>query len=427
MEQTNAAQQEPWWEEFTQSYGKESLRALAKRFGTNPRRLRRAAQRCGLTNEPPELLAAAERLGSCPDDSLAADIGVTPELVKGARLRRQIAAFNPKTLPKPKVRKPKKAKPPRPERPSRPERYSRSEPTVPTVVVKRTRSRVDPERSTSRVDEGAMKLANTLGRIRSEEAPPSRAPEEGDTSRRRRVVSAERSEEMRGLKPSSLPPAAAEGDGRTTRRRMPRATTRKVVPRSDGGDDEPGGSRNSALAAARISKALSRAAEQAQPKSPEAPAPGARELSKPTAAPRRELSKPPSPPRFVPEPVNAPAPVETLAPVQAHPSVEALVEEMEQSMSPVAALASEVQGSMSPVASLASSLAKTITETPPAVVRRPMASKAPESAELLLWTAEYTNATGHQLSVIAAPTFLTALERAKGLGELISVQAAPTL
>lgn len=417
MEQTNAAQEEPWWEDFTQSYGKESLRALAKRFGTNPRRLRRAAQRCGLTNEPPELLAAAERLGTCPDDSLAADIGVTPELIKGARLRRKIEAFNPKTLPKPRVRKPKKAKPPRPERPVR-ERYNRNEPVAPTVVVKRTRSRVDPERSASRVDEGAQKLANTLGRIRSEEAPTPRAPEEGETSRRRRVVSPERSEEMRGLKPSSLPPIA-EGDGRTTRRRMPRVGARKLTPRSDGGDDEPGGSRNSALAAARISKALSRAAEHTQPEAPE-----------PQALPRRELSKPPSPPRFVPEPlpkVEAPPPVPEPVSQPAHPSVEALLEEVELAMSPVAALVDSVQESMSPVASLASSLAETIEQPSAPVRRRPVASTTPSSAEMLLWTAEYKDAQGLQLSVISAPTFLSALERAKGLGELISVREAPRL
>ena len=416
MEQTNAAQQEPWWEDFTQSYGKESLRALAKRFGTNPRRLRRAAQRCGLTNEPPELLAAAERLGTCPDDSLAADIGVTPELIKGARLRRKIEAFNPKTLPKPKVRKPKKAKPPRPERPVR-ERYNRSEPVVPTVVVKRTRSRIDPERSASRVDEGAQKLANTLGRIRSDEAPAPRAPDEGETSRRRRVVSPDRNEEMRGLKPSSLPPIA-EGDGRTTRRRMPRVGARKLTPRSDGGDDEPGGSRNSALAAARISKALSRAAEHTQPEPPQV-----------TAPVRRELSKPPSPPRFVPPeppPMAELAPQEPASP-QAHPSVDALLEEVELAMSPVAALVETVQESISPVASLASSLAETIEKPSAPVRRRPVASPTPESAELLLWTAEYTNADGVQLSVIAAPNFLSALERAKGLGELISVREAPSL
>ena len=44
-----------------------------------------------------------------------------------------------------------------------------------------------------------------------------------------------------------------------------------------------------------------------------------------------------------------------------------------------------------------------------------------------LWTAEYQNNQGVQISVIAAATFVDALERAKGLGELISVQAAPTL
>lgn len=436
MEQTNAAQQEPWWEDFTQSYGKESLRSLARRFGTNPRRLRRAAQRCGMADEPPELLAAADRLGTCPDDSLASDLGVTPELVKGARLRRQIAAFNPKTLPKPKVRKPKKAKPPRPDRAPR-ERYSRSEPVVPTVVVKRTRSRVETERPSSRVDEGAQKLANTLGRIRSEEAPVQ-SPEDVDTSRRRRVVSPERSEEMRGLKPSSLPPLS-EGDGRTRRRRMPRATPRKVGARLDGGDDEPGGARHSSLAAARISKALSRAAEHNSPA--QVPA-----VAAPAPTPRQAISKPPSPPRFVPPPPapSAPAPAAAEAPLAAtaplaapeaeappapkvHPAVEALVEEMTETMSPVASLASTVQESLSPVNSLANSMAERIAEPSRSVIRRPVASEAPKDPELLLWTAEFKDGQDVQMRVIAAPSFLDAMERAQSLGELVSVQRAPTL
>ncbi len=394
MTQTNAAQDEPWWEEFTQAYGKESLRSLAKRFGTNPRRLRRAAQRCGLADEPPELLEAAGRLGTCPDDSLAADIGVTPELVKGARVRRKIAAFNPKTLPKPKVRKPKKAKPQRPARPPR-ERYSRSEPVVPTVVVKRTRSRLDTERATSRVDEGAQKLANTLGRIRSEEPPPARNTEEVDSPRRRRVVSSERAEEMRGLKPASLP-TLSEGDGRTRRRRMPRVASRKASTK-EAGDDDPSGERHSALAAARISKALSRAAAHVEPSTPP-PIPRA----------KRELSKPTMPPAFVPEPV------------------EALAEEIQEAMSPVASLADTVQQSLSPVASLAATLTQGMDSKPPRR-RPPVTSTAEPEQEMRLWTAEYADATGPKLTVIAAPTFLDALERAQDLGDLVKVEAAPAL
>lgn len=400
MDQTNAAQQEPWWEEFTHLYGNESLRALAKRFGTNPRRLRRAAQRCGLTNEPPELLNAADRLGSCPDDSLAADLGVTPELVKGARLRRQIAAFNPKTLPKPKVRKPKKAKPPRPERPPR-EHYSRSESVVPTVVVKRTRSRVEPERTSSRVDEGALKLANTLGRIRSEDAPVMRASDEPETSRRRRVVSAERSEEMRGLKPASpsasltsRPPPQVEGDGRVRRRRAPRTASSTTGRAASGGDDEPDGAKHSALAAARVTKALSRAAVHLE------------EPASPVAKSRQKrLSQPPFPPRFAPQiQVVAPAATrsaESPATRKTNPRTRAFAEKVKQ---PASTLVNTAQERLSPVA-----------------------CTAYKNAEMRLWTAEYQNNQGVQISVIAAATFVDALERAKGLGELISVQAAPTL
>ncbi|MFT5584953.1 MAG: hypothetical protein ACI9VR_002541, partial [Cognaticolwellia sp.] len=334
--------------------------------------------------------------------------------------------------------------------------------------------RVEPERTVSRVDEGARKLANTLGRIRSEETPSTRASGEPETNRRRRVVSAERSEEMRGLKPSTppagpspslpmLPPtslsASNEGDGRTRRRRMPKAATRKTGPAApSGGDDEPGGARHSALSAARISKALSRAAQHSEPQ------------ASPVERPRRKkLSKPPSPPRFVPanEPdfqadlqakaivqlqaqavVQPPAqtvvqpPAQTVArpaakavvqaagkpiPRRSHPTVEALLKEVEQAMSPVASLANTVQESLSPVASLASSLVQTFAEPSASVLRRQADPTEPSSAELLLWTAEYKNAQGIQFSVIAAPTFMAAMERASGLGELLHVQAAPTL
>jgi hypothetical protein len=81
-----------------------------------------------------------------------------------------------------------------------------------------------------------------------------------------------------------------------------------------------------------------------------------------------------------------------------------LLEAVEQPMSPLACVANTSQERLSPAASTAYS-----------------------SAELRLWTAEYKNNQGVQLSVIAAPTFVDALERAKRLGELISVQAAPTL
>lgn len=395
MTQTNAAQDEPWWEEFTQAFGKESLRSLAKRFGTNPRRLRRAAQRCGLADEPPELLEAAGRLGTCPDDSLAADIGVTPELVKGARVRRKIAAFNPKTLPKPKVRKPKKAKPQRPARPPR-ERYSRSEPVVPTVVVKRTRSRLDTERPTSRVDEGAQKLANTLGRIRSEEPPPARATEEAESPRRRRVVSSERAEEMRGLKPASLP-TLSEGDGRTRRRRMPRVASRKTSTK-EGGDDDPSGERHSALAAARISKALNRAAAHAEPST-----------APPSPPVKRELSKPTMPPAFVPE-----------------PAVKAPVEQVQEALPSDASLTGTAERSLSPVAHLAAPRTQEMAAEPPPTWH-PVTSTAEPAQEMRLWTAEYANTKGPKLTVIAAPTFLDALERAQDLGELIKVEAAPAL
>jgi len=89
-----SATDETWWPQFVEEYGTTSLRELARRFGTNPRRLRRAAQRSGLTEEPEILRDNANMLGSAPDASVAEKLKITPEQVKGARVRRKIPPFN---------------------------------------------------------------------------------------------------------------------------------------------------------------------------------------------------------------------------------------------------------------------------------------------------------------------------------------------
>ena len=63
------AEQEAWWAEFTRLYKQVPLRELARKYGTNPRRLRRAAQRSGLDDEPEVIQANAQRLGTVPDAS----------------------------------------------------------------------------------------------------------------------------------------------------------------------------------------------------------------------------------------------------------------------------------------------------------------------------------------------------------------------
>lgn len=96
-----SAEGEPWWPDFVRDYGAVPLRELARRYETNPRRLRRAAQRAGLTSEPEELKAVLDRLGKAPDAALAEQAGVTTEVIAGARRRRDIPAFVREPAPSP--------------------------------------------------------------------------------------------------------------------------------------------------------------------------------------------------------------------------------------------------------------------------------------------------------------------------------------
>lgn len=127
------AQQEAWWGDFVAEFGRTPLRELARRFDTNPRRLRRAAQRAGLTEEAAAIRANVELLGLAPDATVASKLSVTVEAVKGARARRGIPPYN-KAEPPPKPRK--AAPPPRPAPKVRtPEPPAEAEPAV---VVKRS-------------------------------------------------------------------------------------------------------------------------------------------------------------------------------------------------------------------------------------------------------------------------------------------------
>ncbi len=150
------AQQEAWWADFVSEFGKTPLRELARRFETNPRRLRRAAQRSGLSDEPDAIRDNAALLGMTPDASVATKLGVTAEEVKGARARRGIAAYN-------KAAPPPKTQPPAPKRAAPKRATTRSEPTrsqdaEPDVVVKRGAS-------LSRRSESSMPGQNRLGRL----------------------------------------------------------------------------------------------------------------------------------------------------------------------------------------------------------------------------------------------------------------------
>jgi transposase-like protein len=95
-------EQEPWWSEARQRLDAgEAIRAVARRFGCEPRRVRRALARAGVrvagAPVPAEGVAAlaplAEQLGMRPDRELAREAHVIPEAVAGERARRDIPAF----------------------------------------------------------------------------------------------------------------------------------------------------------------------------------------------------------------------------------------------------------------------------------------------------------------------------------------------
>jgi hypothetical protein len=97
-------QQEAWWPEVLRDHEQGSLRQLARRFGTNPRRLRRGLARAAVRvagstvqDDGVEVLEDfRDRLGKEPDRSLAAEAGVTVEAIKGERRRLGIDPYRMK-------------------------------------------------------------------------------------------------------------------------------------------------------------------------------------------------------------------------------------------------------------------------------------------------------------------------------------------
>ena len=221
---TRSAEGEPWWPEFVSEFGKTPLRELARRFETNPRRLRRAAQRSGLTEDPENIDTVVDRLGTCADITLADELGVTAEIIAGARRRREVAAFDPTKAPprppKPAAPKPAAPKPdatsdepvvtraepaldeqpaqapaprerPSRERPSRDrakfDRKARYRPDPDAVVVVRRRS--TPEAAPGPLpSQGLANLTRALPPRGEPSAPEAPAPAHGERPRRRRRI-----------------------------------------------------------------------------------------------------------------------------------------------------------------------------------------------------------------------------------------------
>ena len=202
-----SAEGEPWWPDFVRDYGEVPLRELARRYETNPRRLRRAAQRAGLTREPEALQGVLDRLGKAPDAALAAEAGVTVEAIAGARRRRDIAGY---------VREAPAETPAEPNRVrSAPPKRSARVPAVATaeavVVVRRSSGSRDYEPSPSR---RPPRLPSTPAMPEVVERRPRR---------RRRIV-------VQDARPEIDPPPEPPPSRRRTRRESPHSEVRVITP-----------------------------------------------------------------------------------------------------------------------------------------------------------------------------------------------------
>lgn len=95
-----AADAAPWWPEALRRLAVQSLRAVARQFSTEPRRIRRALARTGVRvagapvgeDGPAQLLPFRSRLGQQPDGVIARAARVTPEAVAGERRRLGVPA-----------------------------------------------------------------------------------------------------------------------------------------------------------------------------------------------------------------------------------------------------------------------------------------------------------------------------------------------
>lgn len=105
------AQLAPWWPEAKRLLKTMSVREIARRFHTNPRRVRRAAARTGVRVGGREvsprglldLLPYREQLGRVPDWRIAKAAQVSVEAVQGERRRHKIPAYRPPIGYKPGV------------------------------------------------------------------------------------------------------------------------------------------------------------------------------------------------------------------------------------------------------------------------------------------------------------------------------------
>ncbi|GEM_PF-3195810 len=226
-DEVRSAEGEPWWPEFVRDYGDVPLRELARRYDTNARRLRRAAQRAGLTTEPPSLRAIVHLLGKAPDAALAERIDVTTEVIAGARRRREIPGFvkesvappltvdAPEPAPEP-VEQPVETTPP-----PAPRRRPRVVHDDTVVVVRRTQER---QRDEVPVERRAPRLPGAPG----PELPAAPAA----PRRRRRIVNTD----ARPEEPPAPTPAPRPARARPTSRH---SVVRVITPTKPAATSKP--------------------------------------------------------------------------------------------------------------------------------------------------------------------------------------------
>ena len=256
----------PWWPEAVRRVmGGASLRATARCFGTNPRRLRRGLARAGLrvggvdvrASGVPALEAYAAVLGTVPDGEVAAQAGVPQEAVQGQRRRLGVAPFFPEravpaeTPPEPRPRPTGEpvAKPrPRAREGRRP---ARAEASAPQVIRRASPARmgragagtlapdaVPPKAAVPTLNKGGLPVL----------APRSPETASGGERRRRRLVRPDRPDEPEGATGGSRPAASAasarHGAVRVVLAKEPTLEPRAAAPRPQPPAEEPAEARS---------------------------------------------------------------------------------------------------------------------------------------------------------------------------------------
>lgn len=430
------AEDQPWWPEFVSLYKKIPLRELARRFQTNSRRLRRAAQRSGLEEEPEALRENEQRLGTLPDASLADDLGVTPEMIQGARVRRNVPAFDPRR-PRAKLARPARKPAPPPPKPIKPVRM-RPDPSAVQVVVRRAptterRGELPQGVSLSRA------LANT-----PPPPPPSALPEPEPAAKvdpRRRVI--RRAEPPEGGERRAAPTVIRRGgaslrDDRDDPESEPEVDSPPPPPA-----DVPERPRRRIVSSERLEgMRVGKAPAPAVEEPPVAPTRGRRKISAPTAhvytpdVPMVETLKHPLPrPQGVPR-INASAPRQA-GDRSGYEALRAAVQAIKPRR-PIGAadpgrpvLSSLLPPSIDPRPSQPRPPVRPAASPPPPAVTAPRAPAAPGPVAALpavqLWQALVANGDTQRLVIVAAPSLLEAATLVSGAGKVLSLHPAALL